>query len=86
MDLTGQRFGKLEVLGRVYVRGLPPTPGGWWRCHCDCGREVVTAGENVPRGRPCSQCQDVEQALAAQARFASTHAGTPGWRGSGWHP
>ena len=33
-DLTGQRFGKLFVLGR-----LPNTPKGMakWQCRCDCG-------------------------------------------------
>lgn len=37
-DLTGQRFGRLVVLGP-----WPPVPGGRtrWRCLCDCGEEVI---------------------------------------------
>ena len=38
IDLTGQRFGKLTVIGRA------PTPKGgtsrhaFWYCNCDCGK------------------------------------------------
>ena len=31
MDLTGQRFGKLEVIGR------DPERNRYWHCRCDCG-------------------------------------------------
>lgn len=37
-NLTGQRFGRLTVLGP-----WPPVPGGRtrWRCICDCGQETI---------------------------------------------
>lgn len=37
-NLTGQRFGRLIVLGT-----WPPVPGGRtrWRCLCDCGQETI---------------------------------------------
>ena len=41
MDLTGQRFGMLTVLGPAEKTGSMSA----WRCRCDCGREtVVTIG------------------------------------------
>ena len=42
VDLTGQRFGKLEVIrkggtaGRVY-----------WHCRCDCGELALVAKETL---------------------------------------
>ena len=41
LDLTGQRFGMLTVLGPAEKAGSMSA----WRCRCDCGREtVVTIG------------------------------------------
>lgn len=42
IDETGNRYNRLTVIERA------PTPkdkyGGWWRCKCDCGNEVVVFG------------------------------------------
>jgi hypothetical protein len=84
MDPTGQTFGRLTVLGPA--GGPWPEPGGWWRATCDCGRQVLAPAQAIRRGRPCSACQDAEQAQAELARFRSTHASTPGYMGSGWRP
>lgn len=42
-DLTGQRFGKLLVLGLDPEPYISPsgTPTRRWRCRCDCGKEIV---------------------------------------------
>ena len=40
-DITGQRFGKLMVLGKVESRGPGRTT---WNCRCDCGNEKIIAG------------------------------------------
>ena len=37
LDLTGQRYGKLTVLGPAENIGNRTA----WRCRCDCGREAV---------------------------------------------
>lgn len=43
IDLTGQRFGKIVVIGPA---GVPTQTGGFvWRCRCDCGNET-----SVPSG------------------------------------
>ena len=43
IDLTGQRFGRLVVLGPVRL-DQPQRNGNrlGWRCRCDCGNEIVS--------------------------------------------
>lgn len=56
VDLTGQRFGRLEVVGRA------PKPVGtkgrlsWWRCLCRCKAEVIVRRDTLENGtrRKCS--------------------------------
>ena len=61
IDLTGQRFGRLTVLGRdgtkKYCFDTTPT----WRCRCDCGKECIVLGRNLRSGatRSCG-CLRVE--------------------------
>lgn len=37
IDLVGSRFGRLVV-----AEAVPAKPRRSWRCHCDCGKEIVT--------------------------------------------
>lgn len=47
IDLTGQRFGRLTVMGRA-----ENTPSGQarWRCQCNCGKESTVAGQHLRNG------------------------------------
>lgn len=51
-DLTGQKFGRLAVLGFAYTRDKK----NYWRCRCDCGNNCyvstsqLTTGETVSCG------------------------------------
>lgn len=49
IDLTGQRFGLLTVIERVF----PNTKFGVtrWRCLCDCGIEVIRASDGFKKGK-----------------------------------
>lgn len=51
VDLTGQRFGRLVVTGRV---GDQVTPSGkrqpMWHCVCDCGNEKDVRGASLKAG------------------------------------
>jgi hypothetical protein len=49
-DLTGQRFGRLTVAGPDTSIGLV-TPGGWWRCVCACGQEMIVPADGLRSGR-----------------------------------
>ena len=46
MDLTGQRFSRLEVISRAENHGRRTM----WNCRCDCGNEVVVRAENLRSG------------------------------------
>lgn len=50
LDLTGQRFGKLTVLGPAENIGAQTA----WKCRCDCGRETVVATKRLRAGRTVS--------------------------------
>lgn len=47
-DLVGQRFGKLTVLEYVGKR--------YWKCRCDCGREIIRRGDILHRNDSCPAC------------------------------
>lgn len=44
LDLTGQKYGLLTVLGRA---GRDTTGKTTWRCHCECGSESTVVGLNL---------------------------------------
>lgn len=43
VDLSGQKFGRLTVIGRAQNKGNKTM----WLCKCDCGNETVVAGGNL---------------------------------------
>lgn len=48
IDITGQRFGRLVVLGRS-SRKMGSTFA--WECQCDCGAKTLSTGSNLRGGR-----------------------------------
>ena len=57
-DLTGQRFGRILVLGYSHTASNSVR----WHCRCDCGTEKVIAGGSLRRGTTVScGCQKVEK-------------------------
>lgn len=47
IDLTGQKFGRLHVVGIYGKRGH-----AWlWKCLCDCGNERVVLGASLKNGK-----------------------------------
>lgn len=47
-DVTNQRFGRLVVMKFTYADqyGI-----AYWLCACDCGREIIIAGNSLRQGR-----------------------------------
>lgn len=51
-DLTGQRFGRLTVLGQSDHR--TKSRNALWRCQCDCGNEIETTKARLISGGAAS--------------------------------
>jgi hypothetical protein len=47
IDLTGERFGTLDVAERY---GYDNQGRVTWLCQCDCGAETVVSGNNLRSG------------------------------------
>src|SRR6185369_15068342 len=50
IDLTGQTFGRLTVLGRAPDRHYPSKTHVMWHCQCACGNEVTIQGRSLRSG------------------------------------
>jgi hypothetical protein len=61
-DMTGQRFGRLTVVGLDHTK---PCKGGsriFWKLKCDCGTEIVGRGDSIRVGRYVScGCKKLDQ-------------------------
>ena len=74
IDLTGQRFGRLQVV----CRGSNPGGQAVWVCECDCGGAITTCSSGLRRGDTLS-CGCV----AAAASITDPDATPPGERPPG---
>lgn len=66
LDLTGRRFGQLEVIARAGKVKFGAWQAGW-RCRCDCGREEVVPQsrlphrDSIPKGHRVTACEVCRQ-------------------------
>ena len=68
LDLTGQRFGKLTVLGPAEnINGRTA-----WRCRCDCGRETVARTMHLRNGH-VSSCGCISSKENPQSALGLTY-------------
>ena len=90
IDLTGQRFGRLTVLGRAENRNKRV----YWKCKCDCGKDII-ASRNDLRSGDSQSCGCLNKDILRQRsidlkgekigrwtvleRKGSTKRGTPMW-------
>lgn len=69
MDLTGQRYGRLVIIGQSEPH---TTPGGrkiyMWRCICDCGNETIASTSSLRNGYTKS-CGCLQRERAHEASF-----------------
>ena len=73
-DLTGQKFGMLEVIAFTGKR-TEPGHNAIWLCRCDCGKFLEIRGSNLTTSRrPQKSCGCI---ISERARQTSTkHGGT----------
>lgn len=72
IDLTGQRFGRLVVVGRA---DPPYDKRGYarWHCRCDCGNETDATGHNLCQGTTAScGCLQKERSRVANTTHGQT--------------
>lgn len=62
-DLSGQRFGKLLVLGFSHKRD---STRFYWKCRCDCGKEVIKRADALRSGKTIS-CGCISNLLRTKA-------------------
>lgn len=74
VDLTGQRFGQITVLGRtqnhICASGQQKTA---WRCLCVCGKEFVATSGNLRNGHYESCGCLVAKRMSAIGQKRKTH-------------
>lgn len=83
LDLTGQRFGRLEVVAFARVNR---SRNACWLCRCDCGKERVVSGHELRRGRTSScGCWRSAVKILLNLKHGHKRAGseTPEYRA--WH-
>lgn len=83
LDLIGQVFGRLRVVGEE-----PPNKHGKsrWLCHCDCGEDTVVSAGGLKRNQGTKSCgclmreKTAEMGLKARKHGHSRNGGTPEYR------
>lgn len=79
IDLTGKRFGKLEVAERAGTDQKTRNP--IWRCICDCGKETYVTGDNLRRGNTKScGCMVGFQTGTENPNYSGGHSSTQLYR------
>ena len=64
IDLTNQRFGRLVVVEKAFVKNQHT----YWRCKCDCGKEKEVRGSLLRNGNTTScGCYQKERASEQQS-------------------
>lgn len=65
IDLTGQKFGRLQVIQRDFSKNQEGKRGTFWLCKCECNNEVVVNSINLKNGgtQSCG-CLQKERAAA----------------------
>ncbi len=72
IELTGQRFGRLEVRSYDGLRGGK----GYWHCRCECGAETSIAAQLLRNGKATS-CGCYRAELMSKIKRKHGMTGTP---------
>jgi hypothetical protein len=70
LDRTGVRYGRLIALAAI---GHDENGKLLWKCHCDCGREVVVRGSNLTSHARSCGCLNRELSAERMRRQLTKH-------------
>ncbi len=77
IDLTGRRSGRLVVLEYSHDAGTQNKP--YWKCRCDCGKELAVQGASIKKGTSLScGCLKLERLVARSTKHGHRPAGNHG--------
>ena len=76
IDRTGQRYGRLVVLGQA---GSDKNRNRLWQCSCDCGKETVCRGDHLASGATQS-CGCLHRETTGAASRTHGQTGTKAYR------
>lgn len=72
-NLTGRRFGTLQVLGRSADTGGGKKPVVKWECICDCGKRTVVKSDSLLSGHSQScGCRKIKHGRSNKERLYET--------------
>ena len=71
IDLTGQRFGRLTVIG--FASRDKKYGHAKWLCQCDCGKITDVDSSNLRRGQQSCGCLSRENLLASVTKHGKRH-------------
>lgn len=77
VDRTGQRYGRLTVLAFDSIkRGNSGHTYAYWKCRCDCGKEIVINGSNLNGGTRSCGClkKDANHARLYKGGFSKLYS------------
>lgn len=69
-NLVGVRFGRLLVSSLSHCA---PSEGAWWKCVCDCGKEVVKRAKDIRFGKIKSCGCLLRETSSANGKLRKTH-------------
>lgn len=86
IDISGQKFGRLLVIGYHGTTGYP-NHFALWDCVCDCGRNCIAMGATLKAGRKRScGCLLRESRVANGTKLGKTHPRKTGPANPRWNP
>lgn len=72
IDISGQRFGRLVVIHRVYSHNA----NSRWLCKCDCGNEKVILSGSLISGS-ANSCGCIKKEVATKLKYRHGQAALP---------
>ena len=71
LDLTGQQFGRLAVVGYSHTNKHGQS---MWKCVCECGNQIIVTGIHLKSGHSKScGCMRIERAAARNKTHGMRH-------------